>query len=301
MISLKCKVCHGELVFMEDKTMACPYCGNRYALTGGEMDEYGRRRQEILRCLSVDREAGENTRLLDSLWQKALPVRLTSADGRDVAIRCLYEGESGGARLMTARENLLIQFPRGDAEQAERYNAALGLLEFPKTEGHQLTDCFPRAGQVIPLNDGQTLLAVAKQATYFPLAMFGALTPEHAAWVVSRLENICCVLEFSGVRHGRIDAENVLIDPWTHQAALMGGWEGAARGSCRDDLAAMRRMILRVMGANASGAPEQFRKFLRERPAATAYDDFSAWDDVISRGFGGRRFAKMDVASALGH
>ena len=299
MISLKCQICHGELVFRDDHTLLCPYCGNQFVMTSDEMNSYGHRRQEILTCLTASARDNEKAQLMDCIWQRAEPLNFCSDAGEPVSISCLYESEQNGIRILTARNSLLFLYPAKQTQMARKFNENLALLDFPQTDTGRLQESFPQPGQIIALDDGSILLAVRKKETFFPLAMFGALQPEHAAWVVSRMENICCVLEFSHLRHGSINAENVLIDPWTHEAALLGGWHSSQLGSPQSDLVDMRKMILRVLGANTAIAPAAFLNFLRGTPAASAYDDFSNWDQVIETGFGGRRFARMDVDTIL--
>ena len=299
MISLKCQICHGELVFRDDHTLSCPYCGSTFVMTGDEMNSYGRRRQEILTCLTASARDSEKAQLLDRIWQRAEPLSFRSAAGEPVSISCLYESEHNGIRILTARNSLLFLYPAKLAQMAQKFNENLALLDFPQTDTNRLQEAFPQPGQIIPLDDGSVLLAVRKKETFFPLAMFGALQPEHAAWVVSRMENICCVLEFSHLHHGSVNAENVVIDPWTHEAALLGGWHGIRPGNPQNDLVDMRKMILRVLGVHAVSAPAAFQRFLHGTPADSAYDDFAGWDEVIEKGFGGRRFAKMDVDTIL--
>ena len=299
MISLKCSICSGELTFRDDRTLICPYCGNTFVMTGDEMAAYGRRRREVVRCLRQNAAEEERTALLDRIWKKTEPVMFRTADGEPVDIACLYEGSAEGNRLLAARRSQLIVFPSDAAGSAQRFTEGLLSLCFPPTDSHRLEACFPQPGQVIPLDDGSVLLALNKPEDMFPLAMFGALPPEHAAWIVSRLENIFCVLAFSGLRHGSLHEENILINPWTHQAALYGGWENARPGSGHDDLAAVRKVARRVMGDYAKDAPRAFMAFLQGAPREDAYSDFGAWDEVIETGFGGRRFAEMNIDTIL--
>lgn len=51
-----------------------------------------------------------------------------------------------------------------------------------------------------------------------------AIDPKHVAWIVSRLYNIACYLEFAGIVHGGIVADSCLISPEYHTIALPGGW-----------------------------------------------------------------------------
>lgn len=299
MISLKCSICSGELTFRDDRTLICPYCGNTFVMSGEEMSAYGKRRREVLRCLSQKAGEDERAALLDRIWEKTGPISLRSAEGEPISVACLYEGSAGSTRLLSARRSQLIVYPKKSAENAQRFNQALRLLRFPPTDTNRLAACFPQPGQIIPLDDGGAVLALGKPEDMFPLAMFGALPPEHAAWITSRLENICCVLAYSGLRHGNLHEDHILINPWTHQAALYGGWEFARPGSGHDDLVGIRKVIRRVMGPNAQAAPRAFMAFLHGAPQENAYDDFAVWDQVIENGFGGRRFAEMNIDSIL--
>ncbi len=299
MISLKCSVCHGELIFRDDQSLECPYCGNRFVMSSEEMTDYGNRRREVLHCLRSQAAASEQAALLDQIWQKTEPLFFRTRTGEPVNAACLYESEQDGVRILTARRSVLFVFPPKRAMLPDRYNRGVSLLQFPPTDSSRLEASFPRTGQIIPLSDGSVMLAISKPETIFPLAMFGALTPEHAAWIVSRTENICCVLAFSGLCHGAINEDHLFINPWTHEAALFGGWQCTGKGDGRQDLQALRSMILRVMGPNLSTAPAAFRIFLHSAPRSVAYDDFAAWDKVIETGFGGRRFVQMDVNNIL--
>ena len=174
----------------------------------------------------------------------------------------------------------------------------IGLLKFPPADVKDLKSCFPRLLGRYALEDGGVLLAFERPDNIFPLAMFGSLTADHAAWVVSRMENICCVLEYSGLIHGGISEHSLFINPFTHHAVLFGHWSSARKkGASKEnpDLKAIRKTAERMLGTHSGEAPAAFIQFIRSSPAADAYSDFGLWDEVIEKGFGGRRFAKMNL------
>ena len=47
------------------------------------------------------------------------------------------------------------------------------------------------------------------------------------------------------------------------------------------------------MGELKGEAPKEFINFVKGAPATEAYSDFSLWDTVIEKGFGGHKFVKF--------
>ena len=306
MLSLKCTTCGGEMSVDGSGLLRCDYCGCKRALDDNTLLKYRDFRLELLNFLRglKDQNAhgdgqGHNE---DVLWDNAETVQLKREGGGAVTIRSLYSRTDSGVTVYLTRKSILYQFSSDSRRLADKMTQALSLLEFPPADMKGLRDCFPTLIGQYALEGGGSLIAYERPEHIFPLSMFGALTPEHAAWVISRLENICCVLEYSGLVHGGISEHSVWINPFTHHAVLHGNWWGAQKkgrghGSSPDlrDLKDIRKTAERILGLHKPEAPEQMRDFLSGSPAEDAYADFKLWDQVIQNGFGGRRFAKMDV------
>ena len=78
----------------------------------------------------------------------------------------------------------------------------------------------------------------------------------------------------------------------------MGHWHTVLSKSASNsgkDLTDIRKTALRILGMHKNEAPKELIDFLEGKPEADAFSDFEKWDKVIETGFGGRRFAKMDV------
>ncbi len=302
MLSLKCKTCGGEMSVDGSGMLLCDYCGCKRALEDRELLQYRDFRLELLnflRGLHDEKKSGSDGHDETSLWENAETVQLRRAGGAEITIRCLYSHEDGGVTAYLSKNSILYEFSHAKRQLADQMNTALSALEFPPADVKGLRDSFPSLMGQYALENGGILVAYERPEHLFPLPMFGALTPEHAAWVISRLENICCVLEYSGIVHGGISEHSVWINPFTHHAVLHGNWWGAQKKQQAEnknqDLTDIRKTAERILGMHKSEAPEQMRDFLSGKPANNAYADFELWDEVIQKGFGGRRFAKMDV------
>ncbi|MBO4749494.1 MAG: hypothetical protein J5546_04195 [Lachnospiraceae bacterium] len=302
MISLKCKNCGGEMSVDGSGNLYCEYCGTKSAFRDDELLAYKNFRLQVLNYLRGlhDQKADGNSHE-ELLWANAETAFFQTKDGNDVTIRYLYSFEEKDATVYLARNSVLYVYPAKKRDMAAAQLAGLERLSYPPADVKNLQECFPKFLGRYELEDGGVLLSFERPDNLFPLSMFGSLAPEHAAWITSRMENICCVLEYGKIMHGGINANAVFINPFTHHAVLFGDWKTARVGfvrdsdGVRDNLRDLRKLALRIMGTHASEAPKEFLAFLQSDPARDAFQDFERWDKVIEEGFGGRRFAKMQV------
>ncbi len=300
MLNFKCTQCGGEMSVSRTGDLICSYCGSHMVFSDKELAEYRDFRKRMLVYLSsiANREADpENT---GRIWAGAETEMYRSAEGDDITVRYLFKSSADdGTDTFTSRNHVILVFPRDKRDAPDRFQKNLKLLSYPSADIKNLSQYFPVYAGTFPLDDGRVMLALSKSEELFPLSAFGSLPAVHAAWIVSRLENLCCVMEFSNIRHGGIGMDSVFINARTHEAFLLGGWENAGHraGGSRDDLAAVRSTARRVLGRHFGSAPAEFRQFIDNGPASDAYSDFSEWDRVIERGFGGRKFEKLDLCN----
>ena len=302
MISFKCKNCGGEMSVDSSGALVCEYCGGKSFFADKELAVYKEFRKQMLNYLrGIHDEKAEGDKKEDYLWDSAEETQVETKDGDAVTIRYLYSYDDGDAKVYLTRNNALYVFGPGKGNLADKCLSGTQMLSFPPADVKGLNECFPRLNGKYELADGGAMLAFVRSENLFPLPMFGSLNPEHVAWIVSRLENICCVLNYSDMVHGGISEEAVWINPFNHHAVLMGHWWTAAKSSRTNallgnpDLKALRQTAVKILGIHKDEAPKEMIKFLEERPSADAFADFEKWDKVIENGFGGRRFAKMNV------
>ena len=67
-------------------------------------------------------------------------------------------------------------------------------------------------------------MAIEKKEVVYPLNMLGVLLDRHVAWIVSRLENLCCLLDYNNMVLNGLTEDNLFVDPVNHQIYLYGGW-----------------------------------------------------------------------------
>ena len=314
MLSVKCRSCGGEMSVDSSGGLYCGYCGAKYEFSDRDLTGYRAFRSKMLDYLrAIHDEKTDGVGHEDELWKNAESVSLKAKDGSNITVRYLYDHTDEGVTSYLTRKAALFVFPGGKRAEAESVIRNIAKVQFPPADVKGLADAFPNLSGRYELADGGVLLAFERQDNLFPLAMFGSLRPEHVAWVISRMENICCVLQYSSLVHGGISEESLWINPTSHHAVLMGHWwdvqslqrrpdglRGAVQSllgtdSAKKDLKDLRKTADRVLGMKHAEAPKELTEFLKAEPAKDAFDDFAAWDQVIEKGFGGRRFAKMGI------
>jgi hypothetical protein len=164
------------------------------------------------------------------------------------------------------------------------------------------------------------------------LAALGPVDPRHAAWMATRLVNLACWLQWSGVAHGAIGPDTLLVSPVQHSVVLTGPFLCAGSFGSAPTVLPERTLDV-APGYAATGArlderldPELLRLTLREllgdptgtrlaadpdfpkpfagwllAPAPSAQADFAVWERAREASFGPRRFVpwKVDIAAMM--
>lgn len=294
MICMKCKTCGGEMSVDLKGELLCPYCGTKTHFSDAEFSEYKNFRRNMLNYLRAAADTKADKADDSAMWSFCENVVFESETGSQISIDYLFYYIEDRVETYVARESIVFVFGKEDRAKADAFLRQTGMLQYPSADLKGLAKYFPMVKSRIDLKGGGLLLAIAKPENAYPLFAFGNLKAEHAAWIVSRLENICCVLAYSNMVHKGMSINSVFINPRTHEAFLYGGWWNACseiKAADKTDLIALRKIAGQLLGANS--APAEFRQFLSGRPAGDAYGDFALWDKVIEKGFGGHKFTKF--------
>lgn len=299
MISVKCNNCSGELTIDIHGELSCPYCGSKTFFSDSEIGEYKTLRRNILNHLRALNDINANTDESNRVWDYKELVTFETTSGTPVNVRYTFYTEEPGVKTYVTKDTIVQVFDKEHKYYINQMSAGIRSLEYPSAAIKDLSKCFPTVKSRLPLKDGSELIAISKPENAIPLFAYGNLRPKHVAWIVSRMENFCCIFEYSGIYHGGISIDNVYINPRTHEGFLFGGWcNNGIQSSERKnniDLKSIRLVADKLLGAYKEDAPELFKQFITSEPKSNAYDDFQMWDDVIVKGFGGHNFTKFET------
>lgn len=295
MISIKCSNCGAEMSVDTKGNLYCPYCQSTAHFSDDELKEYREYRMNMLQYLRAS--ADENATKADSRFLNYCDsIYFNSVDDQTFAIDYQFFYEEDNVKTYITQSSVVFVFEKKDIDKVSKFKEGIELLQYPSADMKGLSSCFPSIKMEAELEDGRYLLAVSKEENAYPLFAFGSIAPVHVAWIVSRLENMACVFEYSQLVHGGMSMNTVFINTRTHQAFLLGGWWKARKKfniMDKKDLYDIRKVANQVMGELKGEAPKEFIDFVKGAPATEAYSDFSLWDTVIEKGFGGHKFVKF--------
>lgn len=293
----KCMNCGGETEIDSRGAEKCPYCGSKEYFSDSELAQFNNMRWNVLQY--VRHMADEESEKADTAFLpgNGRSVSYDAADGKTVNIEYYFYTEDDGVEIYSALESVVLIFGAGQKHKAETMKRNLSLIRYPSADIKNLSRFFPAIMAELDLADGGRLIAVSKPENAFPLYSFGNIRKEHCAWIISRLENLCCVLEFSSIRHNGINLSSVYINPRMHDAYLLGGWwkAGDASGRMNTDLIDLRKTAKKVLGSYYDSVETEYKNFLTGFPAADAFADFAVWDKVLEKVFGGHKFVKFST------
>ena len=304
MKNISCKNCGGIMTLdASAMTATCRSCGSRYVLDHADTDYYMDFYRQMNSFLSLSNDDQERRIKADELWNDADEKLFTAADGKQISVSYLYNYSGSDADVYVARRNIIFHFHKNGAVLSELCRRNISMLDYPSADIRRLSDFFPNVAGGYELDDGTYILAVTKDEDEYPLSLFGGLGGRHVAWIISRMENLCCVLEFSGLVHPEIDPYNLFINPYTHQAALYGNWWKVCRNNSLDGEGRIMRTSENLIGLrntassilNDPEAPAALSEFIGSTPGIDAYEDFSYWDEMLIKAYGERKFINMDT------
>ena len=314
MRNLNCKNCGAAMVLdASGMTAVCHYCGSRYVLNHEDTDYYRAFFAQMGKFLAGSKSEQERKLRADALWEKADEEEFETADGKAIRIKYMQKYTDRDAEVYAARRNILFHFKEDGPAKAERYRKAVSLLDYPTADTRNLADFFPKISGGFHLTDNTDLLAASKADDEYPLRAFGKLPGRHVAWIISRMENLCCVLEYSGVVHPQISVDTLYINPYTHQACLYGNWWNAGKAGSmsadgrsilrpRQNLDGLRETAANLLGFEKAGQvrrsadiPAALADFINGSPKDNAFDDFAYWDEMLIKAYGERKFVTMET------
>lgn len=316
MKNLTCRNCGGVMVFDPSANKAyCKYCGSYYVLNHEDTDYYRDFYLQRQRYLVGGKDETERRLRSDKYWEELSDrISFECVDGKVIELKYMYNCSDKVADMYVCRSNIAYYVHPGYEAMVNKFRSNCSMLDYPSADVRNLNQFFPNVTGGFALKDGGTLLVLKKSEDEYPLRVFGKLDSRLTAWIISRLENLCCVLEFSNLVHPAINADSVFINPYLHTAALYGEWwyctergrmsyDNSHMATSEENLIGIRTIAARLLGfetlesvSEIEGIPEALINFIKSKPKYDAYEDFGYWDEMLIKAFGERRFIKMDVS-----
>jgi len=270
--------------------LTCSFCGSKAFFSDDDYKGNEKFRKMVLQYYKAEADKKDIDYNSDHLWTFEGRDSYTMQNGQMLNIEYMKKYKRQGMTFYIAKESVVYIFDK--KSEAQVFLDKLRSLVFPAADV-KLNRSFPELRMEIGLRDDKSALVFVRRPNCYPAEMFAPWESVHLAWVISRMENICCALRYSELEYGDVAPDSVFINPFTHEGMLFGDWRKVKALKGNADLKALRKTA--VILAENTREPEEMYRFLNSEPASDAYSDFEKWDTVIEKGFGGHNFAKMKI------
>lgn len=291
LLNVRCDNCGAEYRISSRGEMVCRFCGSNVYLSDKDFKAYKNTRDNMLMSDRFTNDEAADTGDVLRLWNNGSTANFTTNRGVNISFDCYYSVILDDKEVYIGADKIAVIFANNFS--LTNFTVNLSQIEYPSADIKDLSRFLPAIVYKADLEDGRALIIISKTDNIYPLFLFENLKATTVAWIISRLENLGCLLEFNNMDFRALRVEDLYINPKTHELFILDGWDGVEKTSRRNYLKDMRLIAKDIM--DTSTAPELCMKFLDGEPKETAYDDFSAWDEVIMKGFNGHNFHQFNT------
>ena len=291
LLNVRCDNCGAEYRISSRGEMVCRFCGSNVYLSDKDFKAYKNTRDNMLMSDRFTNDEAADTGDVLRLWNNGSTANFKTIKGVNISFDCYYSVILDDKEVYIGADKIAVIF--SNTFSLTNFTVNLSQIEYPSADIKDLSRFLPNIIFKSALEDGRSIIIISKTDNIYPLFLFENLKATTVAWIISRLENLGCLLEFNNMDFRSLRAEDIYINPKTHELFILDGWDGVEKTSRRNYLKDMRLIAKDIM--DTSTAPELCMKFLDGDPEETAYDDFSAWDEVIMKGFNGHNFHQFNT------
>lgn len=268
----------------------------------------------------------------EDTWTKTNFIRLSTIKGRRLDITYKYRRVFELGEYLVCNSVIVYVLNKGNDKYADNALKMINSLEFRNGKMEELKNFFPKIRSEHTLKDGRRCLVIEKSMDMYPLrAIYDyyneKIYDKHVAWIINRLSNLACYLQFSNLTHNAINLDNCFISPTKHAVAIYGGWwysvnEGEKMiGTTTDifnvmpitsknsklsnittDLEAIKLLGRQLLGESQprklmldKAIPEPLLQFMTDGSDKSAFDEFSKYNKLLDDAYGKRVFIQMDI------
>lgn len=260
-------------------------------------------------------------------WEVSNLFEIKDNTGRKYSTRYLksFAFELGTAYI--ADQSLTYLFDKEHTAFYENAVAQIKALRYASANMEkEFARLLPKIKYTFKTNDGRYCLILNKTPDVFLLSDVldyykGHIPDRHVAWIISRLCNLCCYFDYSGISHNGLVLQNCLISPQYHSILPLGGWWYARPQG--EKLLGVPKAVYDVMPIKAKSdkiaaigtdleaakligrqisdmgtTPAAVKEFLEAGASSKAKGEFSKWNATLDKAYGERKFIEMLVSKA---
>jgi len=272
--------------------------------------------------------------LQNGIWKQKNRINLEMKRGGWISVQYYQSSEFELGKYYIGKERILYLI---DEEYRDFHKNAVDRIGRFRFANEKMKEEFipflPRIIKQGITKDNSYILLLDKNPDEYQLTdvwqrMDRKIDARNVAWMISRLNSLCCYLQYIGIAHNGMIPDNLYINPGEHTISLYGGWwyavdEGAKLigttaevydmmsdtckaeklAECRTDQE-MVHEIAKILLDNKSmvfksgdstDIPPAMASWIRNGTGGDAFAEFDNWNKTLDSSWGKRKFVELKV------
>lgn len=265
-------------------------------------------------------------------WEKTNYVMLVTTDKRifEINYKRMFNFELG--QFYVCDKSVIYVIDKTYTALYNNYKMVVSNLQYPNSK---MKEEFERLIPKIVLEfqtDTQLVMKIEKPDNVFSMIDIhsfykGEIPDKHVAWIVNRLYNLVCFLDYNKLSFNALTIENLFVNPEFHGIFLLNGWwfatklgvpltnipkkvfnlmpyEAKSKGIAdrRIDLETVRLVARQLLGdeygvkiLNSKEIPQPMKDWVLDKSGKSALGEYQKWNEMLDKAYGKRIFIKMNI------
>lgn len=172
-------------------------------------------------------------------------------------------------------------------------------------------------------SENKYVVVFEKNYDLIPLSAFidffnGKIPDKQAAWIITKLSNLCCLFKVSKFVHCGIDMNSIFVSPEMHSVVIFGGWwysksvgdkligtssfvfncmpiYSKTKKEAREDidLQSVKKIGKTICEWNTN-LPKPFKDWLNSGSSTNGILEYGNWEKTLKDSYGERKFIKVN-------
>ena len=239
LLNVRCDNCGAEYRISSRGEMVCRFCGSNVYLSDMDFKAYKNTRDNMLMSDRFTNDEAADTGDVLRLWNNGSTANFKTIKGVNISFDCYYSVILDDKEVYIGADKIAVIF--SNTFSLTNFTVNLSQIEYPSADIKDLSRFLPNIIFKSALEDGRSIIIISKTDNIYPLFLFENLKATTVAWMISRLENLGCLLEFNDMDFRKLADPRISISI----PRLMSSLSLTAGRTCRVTLRG--ETILRIM------------------------------------------------------
>lgn len=259
-------------------------------------------------------------------WEVSSMVELKSSSGKCYTLRYLSRFDFELGECYIGNKKVVYILNEDKKKYFNRYLETILRLEYKNKEMRDEFERYlPNVLTSFDMKDGKYCIILNKTDDVYSLkdvlSYYGGSIPEkHVAWIVSRLYNLLCYLNYNNLTLNGLDINSLFICPRYHTVCIYGGWWYATTqgdkmiGTNKDvydamtikskttkqsdvytDLECVKLLAIKLYGNTTSINSHIIEWLNKPTQVRSPLKEWGYWNEHLDNAYGKRKFIEMEI------